>query len=571
MLLVFQNWLRGLPVPNLPRLLDLLKDYREPLLIGVFLWGILAWITFQVDAHKRLSNKVWFYKARSRLRPRDINPSPSWYTPYFSERTRIKVGQVADLLRRSRQGLLTGLLTGLLLRSRQKQEMLGVLLLGVPLVGKTRWAYEVFKRMWGYHVLGLEPGEQKVGELKIPRSYVFLRPKVAVFLDDLQAYIGGFTPNYLYRHLDAQTRSLVILATCRTGDEWKSIKRDKNFYSFVRDSLEQEEVPEISKFEEKAIANRLGRPWSKTMYNCTPGSIVFDLGAMREKLESAGDTAIALMRALFLLRRAGIQKYRRTLSEHVAHEVYELDNGRNKLESGWRTLSDSGFLTIEYGNVVPAHAVYIEQAFWDGYEEFDTDEDLEALWQLVCKESAAPEMRDMVTSWLLERDYKRALEGYEEYLSLVPEDTEARLFASWARLQVGEDERAEGNKAEADKIASDAEQEFRSVLRDMPDEAAAHYALAMALRPLNRSQDEIQEELREAIRLNPQFAPAHDALGRSLYSQGRLVEAEQEYFEALRCDDTYPNPHRGLYDIFQEQGRSDRAYTELQAWRVKTE
>jgi hypothetical protein len=224
-----------------------------------------------------------------------------------------------------------------------------------------------------------------------------------MFLDDLQAYIGEFTPNYLYRHLDAQTRSLVILATCRTGDEWASIKRDKNFYSFVRDSLKQEEVPEISKVEEKEIANRLGRPWSKTMYNCTPGSIVFNLGAMRERLESAGVIAITLMRTLFLLRRAGIQKYRRTLTEHVAHEVFGLDAGRNELERGWRTLSDSGFLTIEYGNVVPAHAVYIEQTFWDGYEEFDTDEDLEALWQLVRKERAAPEIRDIVTSWLLGR------------------------------------------------------------------------------------------------------------------------------------------------------------------------
>jgi len=202
---------------------------------------------------------------------------------------------------------------------------------------------------------------------------------VAVFLDDLQGYIGKFTPNYLYRHLDAQTRSLVILATCRTGQEWASINHDKNFYSFVRDSLEQGEVPEISKVEEKEIANRLGRPWSSTMYNGTPGSIVFDLGAMRERLESAGDIAITLMRTLFLMRRAGIQKYRRTLTEHVTHEVYGLDAGRNELESGWRTLSDSGFLTIEYGNVVPAHAVYIEQAFWDKYEEFDTDEDLVAL------------------------------------------------------------------------------------------------------------------------------------------------------------------------------------------------
>jgi len=177
----------------------------------------------------------------------------------------------------------------------------------------------------------------------------------------------------------------------------------------------------------------------------------------------------------------------------------------------------------------------------------------------------------MATSWLLEGNYKRVLEGFEEYLSLIPEDTEARLYAGWARLQLGEDERAEGNKAEADKKASDAEQEFRRVLHDNPDEAAAHYALAMALRPLNRSQDDIQHELREAIRLNPQFALAHDALGKSFHSQGRLDEAEQEYFEALRCDPTYPSPHRGLYELFQERGRSDRAYTELQAWRVKTE
>jgi tetratricopeptide (TPR) repeat protein len=549
-LFVLQNWVRGLPLPNLPVLRDFLTKYREPLLLGIVLWGVVAWISFQIDALKRLRNKVSFYKARFRLRPHDINPSRSWHTSYLIERN--VIDEVASSL-------------------DKRKDKIGVLLLGIPLVGKTRCAYEIFKKMRGYHVLGLLSQDQDIAELRIPRSYVFRKPKIVVFLDNLEGFINKIIPNQLYLQLEKQTRSFAILATCRTGQNWTTIAQDQTFYSFVRENLLRTRVHELSKVEEHDLAERLGRAWNRTMYNGTPGSIVFDLDAMQQYLEEAGKEAITLMRTLYLMRRAGIQTYRRTFSDQLACDIFDLSADRNKLDAGWKTLSESGFLTIERGSVIPTHPVYIEGSFWSDYEELHTEEDFESLWQLVCNGDATTEILDMARNWSHHGDYERALGGYEKYLALVPDDVEARFYTAWTRLQAGQARQEEGQATEGDKIVRDAAQEFRMILQSEPNNANAHYALALALRNTNGSEREIEHELREALKSSRNFAEAHDALGDVLFFQGRLKEAEQEYFEARRCDPAFPHPHLGLHDVFRASGRAVQAYYELEAWKRLTE
>jgi tetratricopeptide (TPR) repeat protein len=539
---LFQSWLRALPLPNLPVFLTFLRNHFELLILGLILWSIIARLTFRLDAIKRLEREVWFYKPWSRLKPFDINPNSSWFDPYFIKRAAVK--EVLDAL-----------------RNRPKQ--IGVLLLGGPLIGKTRCGYEALKKMKGFHVLGLVPRDQDVKDLRIPRSYAFRKPKVVLFLDDLQGYVGKFTPNQLYQHLSRQTRSFTVLATCRSGREMETIDQDQAFRNFVKQSLRQIHVQELSKREEQELADHLGRAWTPLTYNGTPGSIVFDLDEMRNRLESATLESVALMRALFLMRRAGIQLYRRILTEYVAREVYELSADRGVLERAWRTLSSADFLTVEQSTVVPAHAVYIEDSFWEDYEAFDTDRDLESLWQLVLREDSAAEILDMTVNWSLNGNHERAWQGFEKYLTLVPGHVEARFLAGGTLLQLGHAARDVGDMTEGRNKIRAAEQMFREVLQHDPDDASAHYALASALTDLNARKGEIQQELREAIRCDLDFAEAHFALGASLQTQGRLRSAEQEYFEAARSDPKYPSPHYGLARIYKMKGRLGQARHEM--------
>src|SRR5262249_39147605 len=103
------------------------------------------------------------------------------------------------------------------------------------------------------------------------------------------------------------------------------------------------------------------------MYDGTPGSVLFNLDAMRQRLRDAGPEAKAMMRTLNLMHEAGLLTLRLTRAESVARKVYELQIDRRAAESAWRWLAENGFLVIEGNEVVPTHAVYIESSFFPNY------------------------------------------------------------------------------------------------------------------------------------------------------------------------------------------------------------
>ncbi len=536
---VFQTWLRGLSLPNLPLFLSVFTENLGLLIFVIALWGVIARVAFRQDALRRLRDKVWFYKPRWRLRPLDVNPSESWYTARLINRP---VEQAIGWFTKNQEG--------------------GVLLTGVPLIGKTRCAYEILKRINGHYHLGIGPYDD-ISEIKLPRSYVFLKPKVVLFLDDLQDYIGKFHPNRLHQRLSKQTRSLSLLATCRTGPELQKVLSDQSLGAWVRQNLHRVNITDLTEEEEQELAAYVGRAWTPTLYNGTPGSIVFDLDDMRKRLDSANTEARTLMRTLFLMRRAGISIYRRKLVEQAARSVYELSADRVAVENGWRTLAEMGFLTIARGKVVPTHAVYFEGGFWPHYELFDVQEDDETLWQLVLTEQVPPELLEMSVHRALNGDYKGALDGFCKYLTLIPTDTGVLFLTGGALFQLAQDERSDGKSREAERKLHNAERTFREALALDPEDANLHYVLAGVLDAQNKSELEIQHELREAIRCDPDFAEAHFALGARLHSQRKTLEAKQEYLVAVRCDPTYPSPHYGLHALLLAEGRTEDAKEEL--------
>ncbi len=516
----FYNWISGKPLPKLPLFLSYLSANKLALILIFFLLGILALVAFQREILNNLENKVRFYKSTCQLKPSHINPSEAWYDRFFIERP--SADRVGDLLVKGD----------------------GVVLLGVPLIGKTRFAFEALKRLGGYHVLTLTADKQDISAIKVPRSYLLFKPRLILFLDDLQRYIEKFSLLDLHRHLGKQSHSLTILSTCRSGDEFDAVKNDQYFGPFINHYLEKVYVEELSREEEKALAAHLNRDWSETAYNGTPGSIVFNLEGMLLRLRASSDEVRTIMRSLYLVHEAGIQTYRVGLAERVAEKIYRLMSDRIRFENAWRWLQSGGFLTIERQKAVPTHAVYIESSFCPDYEFGDTARDLDALQEMVLAGAETQEIFDIALRSQIRGDSLCAEAGYRRYLELVP--TKSSVHSNLGVLLANQ------GKAE------EAEREYREAIRCDPNYAPAHYNLGLLLDDQGQTQ-EAEREFREAIRCDYNYAPAHSNLGLLLANEGKAEEAEREYREAIRCDPNYAPAHSNLGLLLANQGQTQEA------------
>jgi len=86
---------------------------------------------------------------------------------------------------------------------------------------------------------------------------------------------------------------------------------------------------------------------------------------------------------------------------------------------------------------------------------------------------------------------------------------------------------------------SDAEQEFRRALAEMPDDSTTHAMLAAAL-DAQKKHDEAVREAKEAIKVDPENAFAFYALALTSLKSGRLKEAKSSIREAMRLDPDDP-------------------------------
>ncbi|QOG22844.1 MULTISPECIES: tetratricopeptide repeat protein [Bradyrhizobium] len=108
------------------------------------------------------------------------------------------------------------------------------------------------------------------------------------------------------------------------------------------------------------------------------------------------------------------------------------------------------------------------------------------------------------------------------------------------------------------KQFDDAVGEFRHVLRQRPDFAAAHCNLGAVLFELSAF-EECERCYREALRLDPAFADVHNNLGGLLIKLGRLDEAEVNLREACKLKPAFPGALNNLGDLLRLQGRLDEA------------
>ncbi len=143
-----------------------------------------------------------------------------------------------------------------------------------------------------------------------------------------------------------------------------------------------------------------------------------------------------------------------------------------------------------------------------------------------------------------------AVKSYSECLQIAPDDTEARynLAVVLVRTNRVEEAIAQYNRAAGSKRPTALQRSrFQAVLdhycRKMqlflpPEDWKGHYELAIAL-TFQKDAQGAAKAYQQVLKINPDFAEAHNNLGKILLAWGKTATAEKHFKEALRIKPDY--------------------------------
>jgi len=156
--------------------------------------------------------------------------------------------------------------------------------------------------------------------------------------------------------------------------------------------------------------------------------------------------------------------------------------------------------------------------------------------------------------------YERAKRYPEEQKAL-----DAAQKLSNGKTEVSQVRFARGAMLEKMKNFEGAEAEFRSILKDEPDNAGALNYLGYMLADRNLRLDEAQQMILKALELDPGNGAYLDSLGWVYYHQNHLEAAEEQLRTALDKMKDDPTVHDHLGDVLSKQGKVKEAIVQWQA------
>ncbi|MCW3988406.1 MAG: tetratricopeptide repeat protein [Candidatus Bathyarchaeota archaeon] len=202
---------------------------------------------------------------------------------------------------------------------RETEKGSKMLLIGKAGIGKTRmsiWCAKKFRR----HFI-LLPKRDELESIRLPRSLFFLKPKVILFLDDLQLFLSAReTLAHLLYSIDRESKDPKIIATCRNEELERISQEDKRLFKMVK-------IPEWSDEEGKKLASITGHETAYQRYfDGTPASIVMDLYKRREyydDLVQKKSSSLFILWSLKILLMATIHSQLLPVKANLAREVSE--------------------------------------------------------------------------------------------------------------------------------------------------------------------------------------------------------------------------------------------------------
>jgi hypothetical protein len=243
---------------------------------------------------------------------------------------------------------------------------LGICIFGRPTLGKTRLAFETMRaELAGWTFV-------KWSHNKRPEDFDFAAQqgkKLVLWLDDLHEYAGQTEAPTLLdlpRHFEDVAGRLVIVATCRDGEERK---RAETALGGLLERLTPVQPMEITTQQADTLTGELeqaGQEVHADEFDGTPGSVVLGVGRMQRRYKDLDEDTQSLLLAMKLLRSARIYDYPVPRVRAVAVEVFHLNEPR--WHHALRRAVEQGFLRREAlaageeGELTPQVDVYLDKA-----------------------------------------------------------------------------------------------------------------------------------------------------------------------------------------------------------------
>ncbi len=243
-----------------------------------------------------------------------------------------------------------------------------VLILGDPLAGKTRAAYEALKAAKRLAVTIPCLDDIKREAFRVPPRRAFWRRKV-LLLDDLDKFMGK--QNFVHLLNKFLGKGAVVVATCRSGDE----------YARLRAALERErldglfgdpvQIPAITTEEAACVARQAGVKMPRH-FDHRIGSIFLDIEGMRVRFRELSDEERAILRSVKRLYYAGAYRGREVFPldwvRRVGRGVEQVEMPEFRWNERLRHLAEQAFLDIqgEEARAEEAHLQFVVEGAVQG-------------------------------------------------------------------------------------------------------------------------------------------------------------------------------------------------------------
>ena len=387
-------------------------------IIGILLTiiGIIAGITVPIILKRRKRVNTIYdvkWKSTAELKPKEVmgeRGSPrTGFRDYYSEREEDER----------------------ILAKIENRE--NVLIVGPPLAGKTRAAYQALKSLSKPHDVIIPRCDDINAEtFLVPRNWKCWRSQI-LFLDDLHKYVekNGFE-RLLRAFLD---REIPIVATCRSGIEYKKIEA-KIGGGDIDPALifggSGIELKTIAEEEGKRIADAVNLPWAnvKFNFNGTVGSIFLPLREMEIRFGKCEREEKSILRAIKLLFDSGIYRAKQFFPHEWIKIVCRKKYGLEGEEYDWKNwrerLKEKEFVELE------ADGVLVEEVYLEYIVKLETEQtELQVLEEMSGVFADIPEAIFLLgnkayefgTVELEKAEFmKIAIEAYEEVLKVRTHD-----------------------------------------------------------------------------------------------------------------------------------------------------
>lgn len=386
-----------------------------------------------------------------------------------------------------------------------------VLIMGRPKAGKTRAAYEAIRKIKGFKVIKF--WEKLIQFEEIPDN--IFKGRIIVFIDDLNKYEKNLNFYELIKKLNEKSDEFLILATCRTGEEYNTAMGE--FGDNLRE-FEEVKIEDVEEEEGKEIAKRAKIKFNENEFDKTIGSLFLGLHTMKERYRKCPEQGKVFFITLKFLHDAGIF----TPDIKTVKKLYEEKLGEEGIsrklifKSVVGLLKENSLIYKINEKIGLLHDSYL------GFTDYEASaDDLRRLEKILFElrdENGLYQLGQNFFTKYLDND---AIDCFNMALEINP-----RFYKAWNKkgffLQVF------GKYQEAMEC-------YDKAVEINPEFAEAYYNKGTALEALEKIETAIQF-YDKALEKKGEFAEAWNNKGFAFYRQGKLEKAMECYENALKID-----------------------------------